>query len=214
MKKSKNLFITATNTDVGKTYTTLKLIAIYSNMGYRVGVMKPVESGVIDIASDATALLNEVQKYNSEFLDLSIDDICPIMLKLPAAPFVANNLKSLDLNIIKQSFEKLSSKCDILLIEGAGGLFTPLEKEYFIYDLIKLFDAKALLVCDDKLGCINNTLLNLNFLSQQKIDHIWAINQRDESFNLISKPYFDAMQENILYIQEDLELIANSLLSL
>jgi dethiobiotin synthetase len=214
MKKSKNLFITATNTEVGKTYTTLKLIEIYSDMGYRVGVMKPVESGVKDIALDATALLNQVQKYNSELLDLSIEDICPIMLELPAAPFVANNLQPIDLNIISNSFEKLSSRCDILLIEGAGGLFTPLDLNYFIYDLIKFFDANTLLVCDDKLGCINNTLLNINFLSQKNIAHIWAINQRDESFNLISKPFFDKQNQDTLYLDRDLVRIANTLLSL
>jgi dethiobiotin synthetase len=211
MKKAKNIFITATNTNVGKTYTTLKLIEIFSLLGYKVGVMKPIESGVTDIAEDATLLLERVKLYNDDFLDLSVDDIAPIQLKLPAAPYVANALKQIDLNIIKDAHKKLSAKCDLLLIEGAGGLYTPINRDFFMIDLISLFDAKTLLVCSNKLGCINDALLNINTLKSKNIDFIWAINQRDEEFNLISKPYFDARFKNTLYIDKDLKQIASNL---
>jgi dethiobiotin synthetase len=211
MKRVKNIFITATNTNVGKTYTTLKLIELYSKIGYKVGVMKPIESGVEDIAQDANMLLEKAKTYNHNFHDLSIKDIAPIQLKLPAAPYVANDLKPIDLNIIKNAYIKILKRCDLLLIEGAGGLLTPINLDFFIYDLIELFDAKALLVCDDKLGCINDTLLSINFLESQKSDFLWAINQRNDDFNLTSKPYFEMRFKEVLYIQ-NLKKIANNLL--
>jgi len=72
---AKKIFITATNTDVGKTYTSLKLIKIYSNLGYKVGVIKPIETGVVDSPLDATLLFKEVKIYNNLFHNLNINDI-------------------------------------------------------------------------------------------------------------------------------------------
>ncbi len=210
----KSIFITATNTNVGKTYTTLKLIKTYSDLGYRVGVLKPIETGVDRVAEDGAKLLKCAKSFNHLLFDLSVNDIVPIKLKLPAAPIVANNLAPIDLSPINKAFDKLKAKCDLLLIEGAGGILTPINLDFFMIDLIKLFDAKTLLVCDDKLGSINTTLLNLAYLDSKKIDYIWAINRRDSEFEKISKPFFETKFEDLLYIKRDLKEIANSLLSL
>ena len=76
-----NLFITATNTNVGKTYTTLKLIKQFSKMGYKVGVFKPIETGVKKKPLDGNLLLKEVQKYNPLFKKLSIVSISEKRIK-------------------------------------------------------------------------------------------------------------------------------------
>jgi dethiobiotin synthetase len=207
------LYITATNTDIGKTYTTLKLIDAYASLGYRVGVMKPIETGVEKNPQDATLLLTAAKKVNPHFSSITIEDICPFQFSLPAAPFVAKKEESISLKTLKQTQKKLSNHCDILLIESAGGLMTPVDNSLFMVDFIALFEAKVLLITDDKLGCINNTLLNMHLL---KKDFIWCVNQKstDGSFQQISLPYFQARFKKVLTVQNDILEIANSLLSL
>jgi dethiobiotin synthetase len=98
------------------------------------------------------------------------------------------------------------------LIEGAGGLCVPVEKNFFMYDFIKFFDAKALLVTHSKLGCINDTLLNLELLKALHVEHEWCINMRDEeSFEKTTLPYYKDRFGRVLTLQNDLREIASSL---
>ncbi len=208
----KTLFITATNTDVGKTYTTLKLLELYARLGYRVGVMKPIETGVKNAPKDATRLFKKACTLNPVLNALTLDDICPIRFTLPAAPIVANNLEPIDLAPLKKSYDKLNKMCDLILIEGAGGLLTPINLNFYMADLIPFFDAKALLVCDDALGAINQIHLNLHYLASQKIAYEWIINQRDPHFEQISKPYLQAHFGKVETIEHDLATVARRLL--
>jgi dethiobiotin synthetase len=84
-----NIFISANNTDAGKTYTVIKLIKAFSKKGYKVGVMKPIETGVKYIPEDGKKLFEEAVKYNKNLQKLSIDDIVPVQFSLPAAPIAA-----------------------------------------------------------------------------------------------------------------------------
>ncbi len=211
-----NIYVTATNTDIGKTYTTLKLIECFSALGYKVGAMKPIETGVKEEPQDATLLLNHVKKVNPLFKDITHTEICPIQFSLPAAPYVAKKRENIDYSHIYTAQQKLSSLCDILLIESAGGLMTPIDEETVMIDLATFFDATILLITDDQLGCINNTLLNIHLLESMQKKYIWCINKKnlDNSFEQISLPYFQAKFDTTLTIQEDCIKIANSLLSL
>ena len=210
----KAILITATNTDVGKTYTTLKLIPIFSKMGYKVGVMKPIETGVNDLPQDASLLLKKCKKYNKNFNSITVDDISPIQLKLPAAPIVANDFSPIDLSPALESFKKFKKSCDLLLIESAGGIFTPINLDLYMKDLADIFKAKTLLICDSHLGCISTTMLHISYMKSNNFDFIWAFNQRDENFPLVSKPFFQKKFQKTLTIQDDLEIIASNLLSL
>jgi len=210
---TKRIFITATNTDIGKTYTTLRLMECYSDMGYRVGVLKPIETGVSTEAPDATLLLQKLHQINPESLHLNIDDIAPIQLCLPAAPYVAKARSSIDLTLVDRALEKMEQICDICLIEGAGGLLVPIGKNYFIIDLIKRFDALALLISHCNLGCINDTLLSLEALKHREIQSIWALNcHNTEKFKSISKPYFDECFDEYFIVDRDIEQICQKLL--
>jgi len=211
-----SLYITATNTDIGKTYTTLKLIDAFSRLGYRVGVMKPIETGVATIPQDATLLLNRAKKVNPDFSSIMIEDICPIQFALPAAPFVAKADKTIDFELLKSAHKKLEKYCDILLIESAGGLMTPVEEEFIMIDFAEFFKTKTLLISDDQLGCINNTLLNIELLRSYNEKFIFCINQKsdDGSFERVSLPYFKAKFKRLLTVQKNISEIANSLLSL
>jgi len=212
MFSMQTILITATNTDVGKTYTTLKLIPIFAKMGYKVGVMKPIETGVKDSPKDAKILFDECKKYNEKFKDLTLKDISPVNLPLPAAPFIANNLQEIGTNIIEKSFKKIQNYCDLLLVESAGGILTPIGIDFYMIDLAKIFDAKIALISDSRLGMISTLLVHIEFLKSKEFDFKWIINKTDESFDLISKPFLDQKFKKTLTVQQNLSEFANSLL--
>ena len=213
---AKRIFITATNTDVGKTYTTIKLLHEYASRGLRVGAIKPIETGVFDTPSDGLKLLNTLQTLNSDFENLGIESIVPISYELPAAPYVASNGKKLDLETLDRSVEKLDEMCDVLLIEGAGGLFVPLDEDFMIIDLIKRFRSRALLVTHCSLGCINDSILSSKALDEYNISHTVAFNCKcdDSNFKIVSKPYFDGVGFSVMQVDEDIADIADRLLNI
>jgi len=200
-----NIFITATNTNVGKSYTTLTLIKALSQKGYKVGVFKPIETGVEKYPLDGYKLFNEAKKYNQNLNKLSLNDIVPIQFSLPAAPIVAGEVNFKKINT---AYKKIKSECDILLIEGAGGIKVPVSKNFYMYDFINYFKAKSFLVVQSKLGCINNLELNLEFFTP----NIWAINLFDDSFYQVSYPYLKQKYKEVLIIQKDLDKITQKLL--
>ncbi len=214
---AKRIFITATNTDIGKTYTTKLLLKSYASRGLRVGVMKPIETGVVDgFYPDGSELLSLARELNPKFKDIQIQDIVPITYELPAAPFVASNNKTLDINSLHVKMQKLEKLCDVLVIEGAGGLYVPLDKEYMMIDLIKEFDACTLLVTHCALGCINDTLLSKKVLEDKKISYIIGFNckKEDKDFLHVSQPYFDKSGYNVLKIDDDIDTLGQLLYNL
>ena len=188
--KNKSIFITATNTDVGKTYASEKFLRFFAKNGLKVGYFKPCETGVIDFPLDGTKMLNLTKELNPNF-KVSINDVVPYQFKLPAAPYVAKGNSLISLDYIKEKKKYLQQFCDVLIIEGAGGLMVPLEKNLFIIDSIKELDSQAILITPSKLGCINDTLLSINALKAKNIDFEFFINlyQDIDSFEKVSKPF-------------------------
>jgi len=214
---TKRIFVSATNTDIGKTYTTKLLLKEYASAGMRVGVMKPVETGVINgIYPDGDELLALVKELNPEFKDITVQDIVPISYELPAAPFVASNNAQLDFNKLNTAIRKLEALCDILIIEGAGGLYVPVDGNTMMIDLIKYFKASTLLVTHCSLGCINDTLLSSKALLDKEIVHTIAFNSRenDVNFETISKPYFTKIGFEVLKVDENIDTICDVLYNL
>jgi len=211
---SKRIFITATNTDIGKTYVTTHLLKHYAQQGYRVGVIKPIETGVEQSPPDGSSLLTLVQKLNPSMSEISMDDIVPLQFRLPAAPYCANNAKKVDLTVVDKAIAKLEKLCDILIIEGAGGLYVPIDRKTMIIDLIARFKAKALLVSHCRLGCINDTLLSVKALQERDCDFEWTLNCRedDHSFATVSEPYFKDNYPGFTIFSRDIETIAQTLL--
>ena len=193
----KSIFITATNTDIGKTYTTIKLSDELNRMGYKVGVFKPIETGVKTLPEDGVKLLKA-----SKNTDITLDDVVPVRFSLPAAPFVAKQDKKINFEKILKSYQKIKANSDIVLVEGAGGLLVPVEENFFMIDFIKLLDIdKTLLVTSNALGSINETLLSINLLKQKKVDFLWAVNEykeKREVFEKVSLPFY----KEVLYVDE------------
>ncbi len=189
------LFITATGTNVGKTHTTLQLLKRLSEQGHKVGVYKPIETGVTETAPDASVLLEACKKVNKNFESFNVEDITAYTFPLPAAPFCADQEHEIDLKSIIDKHETLSKLCDILLVEGAGGLMVPITKEYMVINLIKDLSAKTLLVTPSRLGCINDTILSIMALKTFDIDFDWCVNlyEDKEEFSEVTQPYYDAV---------------------
>jgi len=209
-KECKTFFISATGTDVGKTFVTLLLMDYFAQKGYKVGAFKPIETGVNDIPQDGEKLLKKSKELNPSFRDINIDDITPITFKLPAAPFVARENQDIDYKNIDKSFNKLKKRCDILFIEGAGGLMVPIDEKNFMIDFANYFNATTILITHTKLGCINETLLSLNLLKQKKLPYIWCVNLRacdKNNFLKTTLPYYKYYFKNPLILPSDIETI-------
>ena len=202
-----SLFITATGTNVGKTYTTLKLIEAFASQGLKVGVFKPIETGVINTAPDANILLKVCRKVNKNFKDLTPQDITAYTFPLPAAPFCADTGQTIEIDKIIEKYHELSQLCDILLVEGAGGLLVPIMKDFMMIDLVKKLGSKVLLVTPSRLGCINDTLLSQEALKSRNIEFDWCVNlyEDKESFSEVTKPFYDEMFEGWWSLREGIQ---------
>ena len=210
----KRIFVTATNTNIGKTYTSIKLLNEYASRGLKVGAIKLVETGVKDgVYPDGTLLLKTLQVLNPALSEFTVEDIVPISYELPAAPYIASKGKALDFDILNKAIEKLEKNCDILIIEGAGGLFVPVDGNFMMIDLIQFFNAVGLLVTHCSLGCINDTLLSLQALQSRNIDAAMAFNCREEdsSFSIVSEPFFLHNDIEVLKVNDDIDTICDVL---
>lgn len=153
-KNRKAFFITATDTNVGKTVTTYALGLMLQAQGLDVGVMKPVQCG----GNDAQFLKQRLQLTD----DLRL--INPCYVKEPLSPHLAfkRALKKINVKLIQRSLDILCERHDVVLIEGAGGLMAPLTEKYFNADLIKTLKVPAIIVARLGLGTINHTILTIN----------------------------------------------------
>jgi len=168
---SRGLFITGTDTEVGKTIVTGGLAAILREEGYRVGVMKPAESGCAEkdgvlLPADAE-FLREMSGTNDP-----LDTIVPYRFKEPLAPAVAAEQEGvlIDIDKLVRNFEELSCHHDFVLVEGAGGLLVPLCRDFLMADLIKLLKVPLLIISRANLGTINHTLLTVRYAQAEQIN--------------------------------------------
>ena len=159
------LFVTGTDTGVGKTFVARGIAAALRARGRRIGVMKPVETGcgagLTRRPADALALRAAAGSK------LSLDRICPYQLDAPLAPDVAARLENtrIDPAAIVAAFHAIDDEHDLTLVEGAGGLLVPIVERYVMADLAHDLGLPLLVVVDSKLGAINHTLLTLEAAS-------------------------------------------------
>lgn len=211
----KDLFISGTNTDVGKTYCTLNLIHSLGQQGIKVGVMKPIETGVKSIPADANKLFEAAKIYNPTLQSFHLEDICPISFHLAAAPDIARNGIHIDFDLISECHENIAKISDIVLIEGAGGLLTPIEGNYFMLNLAEMLNSKILLISHAKLGCINDIMLNEKILKYSRQEFLIAVNQRieDSSFTEISYPFLEKQLKNLFLLPSQLDKLTDKIIS-
>ena len=155
------IFITATDTEVGKTITTFVLGVLLKTKGCDIGIMKPVQCG----GDDAVFLKKALQ------IEDDLELINPCYAPEPLSPHLAFRRagKRFNLDLILRSFMRLQAVHDVLLIEGAGGLMVPLKANYYNADLIRDLNAEVVIVARLGLGTINHTLLTINQAKAYKL---------------------------------------------
>jgi dethiobiotin synthetase len=139
-------------------------------------------------------------------------DITAYTFALPAAPFCADTEHIINIDTIIKKYNELSQLCDILLVEGAGGLLVPITKEYTMIDLAKELNSKVLLITPSHLGCINNTLLSIEALKSRNITFDWCVNlyEDKEDFYKVTQPYYDAVFPKWWSIEDGFEQFIDS----
>ena len=154
------LFVTGTDTGVGKTMVTAALAAFFRGCGLKVGVMKPCETGVDDPQQPgADARLLRWAAGSNDADDL----IAPYRFREPLAPALAAERAGtiIDPNRIVEAYATLSRGKDLVLVEGAGGLMVPVRGGYLVADLARQLALPLLVVARPSLGTLNHTLLTV-----------------------------------------------------
>lgn len=160
------LFVTGTDTGVGKTIATAVLAVSLREHGVNAGVMKPVETGISErTRSDAEWLMSVAPSDDPPSI------VAPYRLRASAAPLIAAAAEdiAIDLHHILSAFEALAARHECMLIEGVGGVMVPLSADILIVDLIHHLRLPVLIVARSGLGSINHTLLTVECLKRRGI---------------------------------------------
>jgi dethiobiotin synthetase len=161
--KHNGLFITATDTGVGKTLIAGAIAKILRQKGKKVGVFKPVATSC---KKTKQGLVSEDAEFLAHCADseFGIDIINPVTFKIPAAPFACEKAegKKVDFGKIKAAYEQICKKSDSVIVEGIGGVRVPITKDTDVLSLAKAFNLPVVIIARSKLGTINHTLLTID----------------------------------------------------
>jgi dethiobiotin synthetase len=156
------LFITGTDTGVGKTILTGALAAVLRAKGVNVGVMKPVATGCV---RRREGLVSEDGEFLAQAADAleTLAEITPVCLAEPLAPTVAAARAGIELDLepVWQSWQRMQAAHDVMLVEGIGGILCPITPEDSVADLARRFALPLVIVARPNLGTINHTVLTI-----------------------------------------------------
>ena len=165
------IFITGTDTEIGKTVVAGGLAAALKAAGVNVGVMKPIASGGIEhegrIVSEDAIFLKHAAR-----VDDALDLINPICLRQPLAPSVAAEIErvSIDLRQIDEAFTQLCQRHEFMVVEGIGGIAVPICEKMLVANLAQRFQLPLLVVARPNLGTINHTVLTVEFARSYSLE--------------------------------------------
>jgi len=169
------LFITGTDTGVGKTVVSCALARGLRAAGVDVGVMKPVETGVPSSGpEDARALIRAADVSDD------VDLVCPIQYAMPAAPEAAAAAEGSEAEVssserISRAFTTLSDRHAFMLVEGAGGILVPFDEQTTMATVARQLGLPVLIVARASLGTINHTLLTLEACKKRGLDVLGVV---------------------------------------
>ncbi len=173
-------FITGTDTEIGKTYTTAALLHYFNQQGLKTAGLKPIAS---DAQQTANGLRNDdaLQLQAAMSMEFPYDQVNPFTFEPPIAPHIAVEPDRLDVqSTIAACQSVLNSEYEVLLVEGAGGWAAPLNYEETFADLASAFAFPIILVVGLKLGCLNHTILSWESINARSLPFAgWIANHID-----------------------------------
>jgi dethiobiotin synthetase len=166
----KGIFITGTDTGVGKTTVAVGLVQLLKSKGLDVGVMKPVATGARRlggrlVSEDAELLIQAAGIQDPYEL------VNPVAFSIPSAPSIASAQEDrpIELMSIFESFRRLRERHKYLVVEGIGGLLVPINGELFLADIAKKMSLPLIIVARTSLGTINHTLLTVESARRRRL---------------------------------------------
>lgn len=157
----RSLFITGTDTGVGKTWVAARLARTFRGAGVDVGVMKPVSAGG---RADARTL-----RMAAGVSDDPLDLVNPVWYRQPAAPAAVLNGRTFPMARALRAYRRLRSRHAVMVVEGIGGVLVPLDRRRTGLDLIRAFRLPALVVARAGLGTLNHTVLTVGALRRARV---------------------------------------------
>ena len=159
------LFITGTDTDVGKTYVTARLAKSADELCYKPITQKWIQSGLL------SNNLTDIDAHNTVLQMSPLPERLPYVFELPASPHLSAEQESIRIKDSKlvSATQTLQSQGYWVLIEGSGGVFVPHRRDAFMIDLLTQFKFPTLLVSANRLGVLNHTFLTIEALQHRNI---------------------------------------------
>jgi dethiobiotin synthetase len=162
-----SFFVTGTDTDVGKTCVCAAIAKHLRDDGVDVGVMKPFASGHKETSDSVSGDVEILMKYSGA--KDSVDLVNPYYFEIPTSPYDACKQLNLEIDISKviESYKQLASIHDIVIVEGIGGIMTPISKNYFVSNLISDLQLSSIIVSGSKIGTVNHLMLTYEHARQK-----------------------------------------------
>lgn len=179
-----SLFITGTDTGVGKTRVAVALVHGLRNTGLRVGVMKPVAAGGEQTNEDAVALIEACGR------DLDYRLVNPYLFPQPVAPHLAAEDAEVDIEIgrIRDCHARIAANSDVVVVEGAGGWLVPAGGALSMADIAVQLETSVVLVVGMRLGCLNHALLTAEAVRTHGVPLVgWVANRIDPDMALVDR---------------------------
>ncbi len=211
-----SLFITGTDTGVGKTQNAVRLLRLLRAAGRSCAGMKPICCGD----------RRDVELLMAAGSDsLTIDEINPVWLHTPAAPIVGSFVEEVNLDIeqILAAFRALQDRVEHVIVEGVGGWMVPIRPDYFISDLAAEMKLPVLVVTQNRLGCLNHTALTVRSVADYNLPclgvvlngvpvpgDIAALTNADILKRILNVPLLVGLGENLMELPGDWRLMLDS----
>jgi dethiobiotin synthetase len=164
------LFITATDTEVGKTVVAGAIADHFRRQGLRTAVLKPVATGAV---RRREGWVSEDAEFLASCADtpFPLDLVCPQRYREPLAPAVAADRagEPLDWDAIERSLRLMTADSDVIVVEGVGGILVPLDEDHTVLDLARWLNLPTVIVARPGLGTINHTLLTIDVLRRANV---------------------------------------------
>ena len=188
-KKLKGVFVTGTDTGVGKTLVAQTIVHVLRKQYDKVGVMKPVASGA-DFINGLLQNEDAIKLQKACNVSLPYALINPYCFSPAISPHIAAELEgvTIDISHIQTCFENIARQVDVVVVEGAGGWHTPLNKTATIETLAQTLSIPVVLVVGLRLGCLNHASLTMSALHQSGVSVLgWIGSVIDPDYQYLDK---------------------------